>query len=114
MSNCLFCRIAAGEIPANVIYQNEHVFAFHDIAPQAPVHIVVIPKKHLDNVQTAQPEDNPILGALLLAAAHVAELAGVAETGFRVVANAGPDAGQSVDHLHLHVLGGRKLAWPPG
>jgi len=114
MSNCLFCKIIAGDIPASIVYQDDTVFAFNDISPKAPVHVVVIPKKHIDNVQAAKPDDDVVLGALLRAASHVATLTGVADSGFRVVANAGPDAGQSVDHLHLHVLGGRSLAWPPG
>jgi len=112
--SCIFCKIIAGDIPADVVYEDEHVFAFHDINPQAPVHIVLIPKAHIDNILAAQESDAETLGQLLLSAAHVAKLGGIAESGFRVVVNAGPDAGQSVDHIHLHILGGRKLAWPPG
>lgn len=111
---CIFCKIVAGEIPSKVIYQDEQVFAFHDINPQAPTHIVVVPKEHIDNIQAAGPGHADILGRLSLASARVAEMAGVAGSGFRIVVNAGPDAGQSVDHLHFHVLGGRHLAWPPG
>jgi histidine triad (HIT) family protein len=114
MSDCLFCKIISGEIPSTVVYQDDTVYAFNDINPKAPVHVVVIPKKHIDDVRAATNEDDGIMGALLRAAAHAAALSGVAGSGFRVVANAGQDAGQSVDHLHLHVLGGRPLAWPPG
>lgn len=114
MSNCLFCKIIAGEIPSKQVYQDDHVVAFHDINPQAPSHIVVIPKLHIDDIRAAREQDGEMLGRLMLAAARIAEGAGLAQSGFRVVVNAGPDAGQSVDHLHVHVLGGRRMAWPPG
>lgn len=112
--SCIFCRIAAGEIPANKVLENEHVVAFHDLHPHAPVHVLVIPKAHIVNVGSADAEHAETLGQVLLACREVAEKTGVAESGFRVTLNTGPDAGQSVDHLHAHVLGGRSLGWPPG
>jgi len=112
--SCLFCRIAAGELPANKVLENEHVVAFHDLNPQAPVHVLVIPRKHVVSVGTAEPEDVDALGQVLLGCREVAEKTGVAHSGYRVSLNIGPDAGQSVGHLHAHVLGGRVLHWPPG
>jgi histidine triad (HIT) family protein len=112
--SCIFCRIAAGEIPANKVLENDHVVAFHDLNPHAPVHALVIPRRHVENVGSAGPDDAELLGQVLLACRQVAEKTGVAESGFRVVLNTNADAGQSVDHLHAHVLGGRVLAWPPG
>lgn len=112
--SCIFCRIAAGEIPAKLVLENEHVVAFHDLNPHAPVHVLVIPRRHIVNVGSAEPGDAETLGQVLLACRRVAETLGVAESGFRVVLNTNADAGQSVDHLHAHVLGGRHLTWPPG
>lgn len=112
--SCIFCRIAAGEIPANKVLENDHVVAFHDLHPHAPVHVLVIPKKHIVNVAEADPADAAALGEVLLACQEVARKTGVLESGFRVALNSNADAGQSVDHLHAHVLGGRHLAWPPG
>jgi histidine triad (HIT) family protein len=112
--SCLFCRIAAGEIPANKVLENEHVVAFHDLNPGAPVHVLGIPREHVENVSSARPEQAALLGEVLLACRQVAEQTGVAQSGFRVVLNTNADAGQSVAHLHAHVLGGRSLAWPPG
>jgi histidine triad (HIT) family protein len=114
MSETIFARIIAREIPADIVYEDDHVLAFRDIAPQAPAHVVVIPKKPLTNLLDAAPDDTLLLGQLMQAAVHVARTLGVAESGFRVVINVGPDGGQSVDHLHLHLLGGRHLTWPPG
>jgi histidine triad (HIT) family protein len=114
MSDCIFCRIARGEIPANKVLENEHVVAFHDLNPQAPLHVLVIPRRHVADVGSAEPGDAELLGQVLLACRQVAEQTGIARGGFRVVLNTGPDAGQSVDHLHAHVLGGRALGWPPG
>jgi len=111
---CLFCKIVERAIPAKVLYEDDRVFAFADIAPQAPTHIVVIPKKHIARLDDATPEDAALLGHLMVCAAAVARDAGVAGSGYRFVINNGRDAGQSVDHLHAHVLGGRSLAWPPG
>jgi histidine triad (HIT) family protein len=112
--SCLFCRIADGEIPAAKVLENQHVVAFHDLDPKAPVHVLIIPRRHVASVAAAGAGDADLLGQVLLAAREVAEQCGVAESGFRVVLNSNRDAGQSVDHLHAHVLGGRTLAWPPG
>lgn len=114
MPDCIFCKIANKEIPAKTVYEDEEVYAFHDLNPQAPAHALVIPKRHIANLALAEESDSPLLGRLMSAAAHVARTLGIAESGFRVVANVGPDGGQTVDHLHLHVLGGRHMAWPPG
>ncbi len=111
---CLFCKIVQGEIPANIAYQNDHVLAFHDIHPGAPTHVLVIPKRHIIGAHEATAEDAALLGEIFLAARNVAEQLGLAESGYRLVVNNGKDAGQSVLHLHMHVLGGRAMAWPPG
>jgi histidine triad (HIT) family protein len=113
MSDCLFCKIRDGQIPAKIVAQNDHVLAFRDVSPQAPTHVLVIPKKHMVSLHDATREDLALLGEMQLMAQEVArqeKLTG----GYRTVFNTGPDAGQSVFHIHLHVLGGRKLAWPPG
>ena len=114
MSQCLFCRIAAGEIPANVLYSDEDVLAFRDINPQAPLHALVIPRKHIATINDLQADDATLVGKLFLAAKQVAKEAGYAKDGYRVVMNCGLDAGQTVFHIHLHVLAGRALSWPPG
>jgi histidine triad (HIT) family protein len=114
MTNCIFCKIARKEIPSQVVYEDDDVFAFHDINPQAPVHIVVIPKRHIVSLLTAGDNDQSLLGKLALVSARVAQTLGLAENGFRVVINIGRDGGQSVEHLHYHILGGRSLTWPPG
>lgn len=114
MADTIFGKILRREIPADIVYEDNDVLAFRDVTPQAPVHILIVPKRPLANLLDAQPGDTLLLGQLLQAAAHVARTLGLDETGFRVVVNSGPDAGQSVDHLHLHLLGGRPLAWPPG
>ncbi len=113
-NDCIFCRIAAGDLPADTVLETDELLAFRDVAPQAPVHVLVIPRRHVRSVGTLAPEDEALAGRLLLAARSVAEDEGLLESGFRVVANTGGDGGQSVDHLHLHVLGGRSLSWPPG
>lgn len=110
--NCIFCKIAAGEIPCDKVTETDSWLAFRDINPQAPTHVLVIPKKHLPGVQAATEDDN--LGELLLAAKEVARIEGVDRTGYRLVINSGQQGGQTVDHLHLHVLGGRQMTWPPG
>jgi histidine triad (HIT) family protein len=112
MADCIFCGIAAGEVPATVVASNDRVLAFQDINPQAPLHVLVIPREHLADVHAIR--DGDLLVAMYDLARDVATDAGVAESGYRLVFNIGPDAGQSVFHAHLHVLGGRKLAWPPG
>jgi histidine triad (HIT) family protein len=111
---CLFCKIAAKQIPSKVLFEDDDLLAFHDINPAAPAHVLVIPKQHLGSLSDGEPEHGALLGKLLLAASRAAELTGVAASGYRVVANTGADAGQSVFHLHIHVLGGRAMAWPPG
>ena len=110
--SCLFCRIVRGEIPAKIVRQDEHTVAFRDIDPKAPTHIIVIPKRHVASLNEAT--DAPLLGRLLLAAREIAEGEGLAQSGYRTVINTGADAGQSVHHVHLHVIGGRAMAWPPG
>ena len=114
MSSCLFCAIAAGDIPADVVLDEDDLLAFRDIAPQAPVHVLVIPRSHHDTAADVAEAD-PVLAARLLdAAGRVARQEGVHEDGYRIVTNTGDQAGQSVRHVHFHVLGGRDLAWPPG
>jgi histidine triad (HIT) family protein len=110
----IFARIIRGEIPADKVYEDEHVVAFRDISPQAPVHVLVVPRKPIVSVADAQPEDAALLGRLFLAAAQVARELGLAEDGYRLVTNIGRHGGQSVAHLHIHLLGGRQLHWPPG
>lgn len=115
MADCLFCRIAAGEIPAKVVKRTPDALAFHDIDAKAPVHVLVIPTRHVPAVRSADgPDGEALLGKLLALSAEVAGELGLDGRGYRIVTNTGPDAGQSVDHLHFHVLGGRKMAWPPG
>jgi histidine triad (HIT) family protein len=115
MADCLFCRIVAGEIPAKVAKRTADAVAFHDVDPKAPVHVLVIPTKHVPAVRAAAgAEGEAMLGRLLAFSAEVAKDLGLDGKGYRIVTNTGPDAGQSVDHLHLHVLGGRKMTWPPG
>ena len=110
---CLFCRIAAGTVPVTRLLEDEQVLAFPDIRPQAPVHVLVIPKRHLASHAHATTEDAGMLGHLIAAAGEVARLKGL-KNGYRLVVNTGPDGGQTVDHLHVHVLGGRPMRWPPG
>ena len=112
--DCLFCKIIAGEIPSNKVYSDEDVYAFHDINAAAPQHILIIPKKHLSDVTQAEPEDQALMGKLLLAANQIAADQGLSENGFRYVINTGSDGGQTVSHLHLDILGGRRMQWPPG
>ena len=111
--DCLFCRIIRGEIPAKKVYEDEETFVFEDIKPQAPTHVLIIPKKHIVGVREAKAEDASIIGKLHLVAAQIARDRKI-ENGYRTVFNVGPGAGQSVFHLHLHLLGGRPLSWPPG
>jgi histidine triad (HIT) family protein len=109
--DCIFCKIAAGEIPSNKVYEDEKCLCFYDLAPAAPVHALLIPKEHMDNVLEGDAE---ILGYLLTKAGEIARQLGLEEKGFRLVINTGEEGGQSVKHLHIHILGGRSLAWPPG
>ena len=110
--SCLFCRIVSGEIPATIVHQNEHAIAFRDIDPKAPTHVLVIPREHVSSLDEAR--DAKVLGEVLLAAAEVARAEGLVEQGYRTVINTGANAGQTVFHIHAHLLGGRKLTWPPG
>ena len=112
-SNCIFCRIVRGEIPTRKVYEDKYVFAFEDTRPQAPTHVLVVPKKHFAGLKEAQTEDAEVIGRCHLAAAEIARRRKI-EDGYRTVLNVGPGAGQSVFHLHVHLLGGRPLAWPPG
>lgn len=114
MSKTLFEKIAAREIPANIVYEDDKVVAFRDISPQAPTHILIVPRKPIQRIGQAQAEDQQLLGHLLLKAAEVAKQVGLAENGYRLVINNGRDGGESVPHLHCHILGGRHLGWPPG
>ena len=114
MTDTIFGKIARGEIPADLVYEDEDVVAFRDISPQAPVHILIIPRKSIPTLNDAGPEDAELIGKLFLAAARVAQEAGIADRGYRTVVNCNAAAGQTVLHLHLHVLGGRPLQWPPG
>ncbi len=114
MSKTLFEKIIAREIPATIIFEDDLVLAFRDIKPQAPTHVLVVPKKPIPRIAEAKPEDHKILGHLLLKAAEVARSLGFTETGFRLVFNNGPDAGEAVPHLHCHIIGGRPMGWPPG
>lgn len=112
--DCIFCKIASGGIPVHSIYEDEHLVAFPDINPVAPVHVLVIPRKHFDNIAQAQEEDSLMLGHALLTLPRIAAKLGLAESGFRVVMNTGKNGGQTVMHLHWHILGGRFMEWPPG
>lgn len=114
MENCLFCRIVRGDIPARVVHEDEDLLAFEDIRPQAPVHILLIPKTHFASLAEADESKQAVLGKLLLRAKALARERGLDRTGFRVVLNTGPDSGQEVFHIHFHLLGGRKMSWPPG
>jgi histidine triad (HIT) family protein len=114
MSKTLFEKIAAKEIPASIVYEDDLVLAFKDIKPQAPVHVLIVPKKPIPRIAEARPEDHKTLGHLLIKAGEVAKSLGLEKTGFRLVFNSGPDAGEAVPHLHCHIIGGRQLGWPPG
>ena len=114
MTDCLFCKIIQKTLQAKMVYEDDRVLAFDDINPQAPVHTLIIPKKHVSTVQACRDEDADLLAYLLITCTNVAKHKGVAESGYRIVTNTGRDAGQTVFHLHFHVLGGRHLSWPPG
>jgi histidine triad (HIT) family protein len=112
-ASCLFCRIVAGEIPATMVHADDTVIAIRDIGPQAPTHVLVIPTRHVASAADLTEADGPMLGRLFAVAAEIAKAEGL-DGGWRLVTNVGPDAGQSVDHLHVHLLGGRRMTWPPG
>jgi histidine triad (HIT) family protein len=114
MSDCIFCKIIKGEIPCKKIYEDDEMLAFHDITPMAPVHFLLIPKKHIKSLLHLETEDTALTGRLLNKAQELAKAQGCTENGARFVINAGRDGGQTVDHLHIHILGGRALGWPPG
>ncbi|MGD0675288.1 MAG: histidine triad nucleotide-binding protein [Polyangiaceae bacterium] len=114
MSSCLFCNIVAKSVPAQIVFEDAHTVAFRDIRPVAPTHVLVVPRRHITGIHGSGPEDGPWLGHLMLTARGVAEQLGLSAAGYRLVLNEGVDGGQSVLHLHCHVLGGRPMAWPPG
>jgi len=114
VDECLFCRIVGGAIPADVVFRDEQVLAFRDIDPRAPVHILIIPIEHVASTNDLEAEHDLVTGKLLRTARQVAQEQGIAESGYRLVVNTGPDSMQSVAHLHVHVLGGRRMGWPPG
>ncbi|MDJ0908409.1 MAG: histidine triad nucleotide-binding protein [Woeseiaceae bacterium] len=114
MIDCLFCKIVEGEIPADIVYENDTVLAFRDINPQAPTHILIIPREHISTINDIEPEHQILVGSLFSAAKEIAAMEGLTEKGYRVIMNCGEGAGQSVFHIHLHLLGGRGFDWPPG
>ena len=114
MPDCLFCRIIRREIPASIVYEDERVLAFNDVNPQGPTHVLVVPKRHVATLCDLSPEDDALVGELVRRAAAIANERGIAAGGFRTVFNTNRDAGQTVFHIHLHLIGGRSLAWPPG
>ncbi len=112
--NCLFCKILCGDIPAELVYESDTAVAFRDINPQAPTHVLVIPRKHISTINDIEPADEAIIGSLYTAAREIATQEGIADDGYRAVMNCNEGAGQTVFHIHLHVVGGRQLGWPPG
>ena len=114
MTDCLFCKMASGDIKPDIVFEDDDVLAFHDINPQAPTHVLIIPKKHIASINDIQSEDEVLVGKLYKVAKKIAKQESFADSGYRVVMNCGEDAGQTVFHIHLHLLGGRKLTWPPG
>ncbi len=114
MSDCLFCRIVAGEVPAKVVHQDDEVVAFRDIDPKAPTHVLLVPRRHIPSLRETADADAALLGRMIMIARDLAVREGIDGSGYRVVINSGPQAGQSVFHVHVHLLGGRAMAWPPG
>ncbi len=114
MDECLFCKMVAGDIPADIVYQDDDVLAFRDINPQAPVHILIIPKRHISTLNDLTPDDAALIGKLSLTAARIAEQEGIAESGYRTLINTNREGGQVVFHIHMHLMGGRRMLWPPG
>ena len=114
MADCLFCKIIAGQIPGNFVYQDETLVAFKDINPQAPMHVLVVPRRHIATINDLAPGDDSLIGVMTRRAAAIAKEQGHSERGYRTVFNCNADAGQTVFHIHMHVLGGRRLGWPPG
>lgn len=113
-NDCIFCRVVRGEIPAKIVRQDEHTVAFRDINPQAPTHVLVVPREHVSSIEAMDESHEALIGKLVGAAREIARREGVAESGYRLVINTGADGGQTVDHVHVHVLGGRSMHWPPG
>ena len=114
MATCLFCRIAEGAIPSQTLYRDDHIYAFHDIKPVAPAHVLVIPRRHISSLDDLTPNEDTLVGEMVRLASGIAHELGFKERGYRLVFNTGKDAGQTVFHIHLHVLAGRSMAWPPG
>jgi histidine triad (HIT) family protein len=114
MEDCIFCKVANRSVPSKIIFENENVVAFEDLHPQAPTHILIIPKKHIGTLNDASREDASLLGEIILSASAIAKDRHISGSGYRLVCNTNPGAGQSVFHVHFHLLGGRTLAWPPG
>lgn len=114
MSDCIFCKIVCGEIPCSKVYEDDTVLCFNDINPEAPYHVIVIPKKHISNLNSITEEDSEILSHIFMVIKKVVKDLGIEEKGYRVITNCGEDGGQTVQHIHFHVLGGRSLTWPPG
>ncbi len=114
MGNCLFCKMVAGDIKPDVVYEDDSVLAFRDLNPQAPVHILVIPKKHISTINDMSHDDERLIGKLYMAAKKITKQEGISEDGYRAVINCNKDGGQAVYHIHLHLLGGRSMVWPPG
>lgn len=112
--DCIFCKIAQGSISTNTIFEDQEIIAFHDLNPQAPKHILIIPKQHISTINDAEDKHQALLGKLILGAKKIAQSEGLSETGYRLVFNINPNGGQTVYHIHLHLLGGRKMTWPPG
>ena len=112
--DCLFCKIVGREVPASIVYEDDRVIAFNDIKPQAPTHVLVVPKRHIESLNDLQPGDDQIVGELIRRAAVIAKERGVSAGGFRTVFNTNRDGGQTVFHIHVHLLGGRRMQWPPG
>ena len=114
MDNCLFCKIIKGDIPCEKIYENDLLLCFRDINPEAPQHVLIIPKKHISNINELEAQDASIISEVYLAAKNIAKILCIKDTGYRVVTNCGEDGGQTVNHIHFHLLGGRQMKWPPG
>ena len=114
MADCLFCKVVAGQVPATVVFQNDQVVAFKDITPRAPTHVLIVPRRHIATLNELAPDDDRLVGEMVRAAAAIAKEQGLAERGYRTVFNCNADAGQTVFHVHLHLLGGRPMTWPPG
>lgn len=112
--NCIFCKIIKKQIPCKMLYEDEKVIGFKDISPQAPVHVVIVPKKHISDLNCLNKDESEIIGHIFIVAKEIAKTLGIAESGYRVVSNCGEQGGQTVQHIHFHLLGGRMLKWPPG